>query len=77
MHRNVALDALPGSATFVHVLDCWLNDCTQECKGGLTPIKIITFGLGDVSNYNGCGKHKAHFETSSKNELFNTSDISM
>ena len=27
MHWNVAPDALPGSATFVHVLDRWLNDC--------------------------------------------------
>ena len=26
MHRNVAPDALPGSATFVSVLDPWLND---------------------------------------------------
>ena len=26
MHRNVALDALPGSATLVRVLDHWLND---------------------------------------------------
>ena len=26
MHWNVALDALPGSAMFVHVLDRWLND---------------------------------------------------
>ena len=27
MHWNVAPDALPGSATFVRVLDRWLNDC--------------------------------------------------
>ena len=27
MHWNVALDALPVSATFVRVLDRWLNDC--------------------------------------------------
>ena len=26
MHWNVALDALPGSATFVCVWDRWLND---------------------------------------------------
>ena len=26
MHWNVALDALPGSATFVRVMDRWLND---------------------------------------------------
>ena len=28
MHWNVAPDALPGSATFVRVLDRWRNDCT-------------------------------------------------
>ena len=27
MHWNVPPDALPGSATFVRVLDRWLNDC--------------------------------------------------
>ena len=27
MHWNVALDALPGSATFVRVLDRWHNGC--------------------------------------------------
>ena len=27
MHLNVPPDALPGSATLVRVLDCWLNDC--------------------------------------------------
>ena len=26
MHWNVPLDALPGTAMLVHVLDCWLND---------------------------------------------------
>ena len=26
MHWNVPPDALPGSATLVRVLDCWLND---------------------------------------------------
>ena len=26
-HWNMPLDALPGSATFVRVLDRWLNDC--------------------------------------------------
>ena len=54
---------------------------TQGCKGELTPVKVSTFGLGGAVsikyNCNGCGKHEAHFETSSKNELYNTSDISM
>ena len=51
------------------------------CKGELTPVKVSTFGLGGAVsikyNCNGCGKHEAHFETSSKNKLYNTSDISM
>ena len=29
IHWNVPPDALPGSATFVCVLDRWLNDCTM------------------------------------------------
>ena len=54
---------------------------TQGCKGDLTPLKVSTFGLGGAVsikyNCNGCGKHEAHFETSSKNELYNTSVINM
>ena len=54
---------------------------TQGCIGELTPVKVSTFGLeGAISiqyNCNGCGKHEAHFETSSNNELYNSSDISM
>ena len=30
MHWNVPPDALPGSATFVRVLDRWLNDCIKQ-----------------------------------------------
>ena len=29
MHWNVVPDALPGSATYVRILDRWLNDCTE------------------------------------------------
>jgi uncharacterized ParB-like nuclease family protein len=40
--------------------------------GELIPVKVNTFGLGGAVyikyNCNGCGKHEAHFETSSKNE---------
>ena len=47
----------------------------------VTPVKVSTIGLGGAVsikyNCNGCGKHEAHFETSSKNELYNTSDISI
>ena len=32
MHWNVALDALPGSATFVRVLDRWCNDCFASMR---------------------------------------------
>ena len=32
MHWNVAPDALPGSATFVRILDRWRNDCIWEWK---------------------------------------------
>ena len=42
---------------------------------------MSTIGLGGAVsikyNCNGCCKHEAHFETSSKNGLYNTSDISM
>ena len=54
---------------------------TQGCKGELTPVKVSTPGLGGAVsikyNCNGCDKHEAHFETSSKSKLYNTSDISM
>ena len=44
---------------------------TQGCKGELTPVKVSTFGFGGAVsikyNCKGCGKHEAHFETSSKN----------
>ena len=30
MHCNVQPDALPGSATYVRVLDCWLMDCLLQ-----------------------------------------------
>ena len=30
MHWNVALDALPGSARLVRVLDRWHNDCVLD-----------------------------------------------
>ena len=30
MHWNVALDALPESAMFVHIMDNWRNDCIQH-----------------------------------------------
>ena len=30
MHWNVPPDALPGSATFVRVLNRWLNDCCDS-----------------------------------------------
>ena len=54
---------------------------TQGCMGELILVKVHTFGLGGAVsikyNCNGCGKHEANFETSSKNGLYNTSDISM
>ena len=34
MHCNVALDALPGSARLVRVLDSWLNDWIHSCFEG-------------------------------------------
>ena len=37
MHWSVSLDALPGSATFVCAMDCWLNDWW-----GATLLKICT-----------------------------------
>ena len=30
MHRNVALDAFPGSARIVCVLDCWCNEWKER-----------------------------------------------
>ena len=66
---------------FIKQLNSMRMCATQGCKGELTPVKVSTFGLGGAVsikyNCNGCGKHEAHFETSSKNELYNTSDISM
>ena len=47
MHWNVAPDALPGSATFVRVLDRWFNDCTnpssraQPDNVGVGSIKMV------------------------------------
>ena len=42
---------------------------TQGCMGELVLVKVSTFGLGGAVsikyNCNGCGKHKAHFQTSS------------
>ena len=52
---------------------------TPGCKGKLIPIKASTFRLGEAVsikyNCNGCGKHEAHFETSSQGGLYNTSEI--
>ena len=66
---------------FIKQLNSMRMCATQGCTGELTPVKVSTFGLGGAVsikyNCNGCGKHEAHFETSSKNELYNTSDISM
>ena len=67
---------------FIKQLNNSMRMCaTQGCPGELIPTKVSTFGLGGAVsikyNCNGCGKHEAHFETSSKNELYNTSDISM
>ena len=61
---------------FIKQLNSMRMCATQGCMGERT-VKVSTFGLeGAVSikyNYNGCGKQEAHFETSSKNELYNTS----
>ena len=49
MHWNVAQDALPGSATFVRVLDHWRNDCTFSSispkQRRQSTNKIINFSL--------------------------------
>ena len=56
-----------------------MNVCHTREQG--CPVQMSTFGLGGAVsikyNCNGCGKHKAPFETSSKSKLYNTSDISM
>ena len=66
---------------FIKQLNGMRMCATQGCKGELTPVKVSTLGLGGAVsvkyNCNGCGEHESHFETSSKNKLYNTSDISM
>ena len=39
MHYNVAPDALPGSATFVRVMDRWFSDCSRA----LPMVRIILY----------------------------------
>ena len=38
MHWNVPPDALPGSATYVRVLDRWLMDCTCHMYDSLSSL---------------------------------------
>ena len=60
-----------------HIRSC----VTPGCMGELIPVKVSSVGLGGAVsikyNCNGCANHEALFETSSKYELHNTSDISV
>ena len=54
MHWNVPLDALPGSAMFVRVLDCWLMDCASICM--IVEVRYyISVGGGVCGQYCGLG----------------------
>ena len=54
---------------------------TPGCIGELTPIKVYSLGLGGAVsikyNCNGCANYEVRFETSSKYEFHNSSDISV
>ena len=57
MHWSVALDALPGSARLVCVLDHWCNNCEKARKGLKDRQKVIRitnrskYGWSTVSEY--------------------------
>ena len=79
--QKVCLMDLTQLDNFVKQLNSMRMCATQGCMGELTPVKVSTFGLGGAVsikyNYNVCDKQEAHFETSSKSELYNTSFISI
>ena len=53
---------------------------TPGCKGALTPVYVRSVGLGGAVSIsctcNGCGNQGAIFETSSKYELGNATEVS-
>ena len=66
---------------FIEQLNRIRSCVTPGCMGELTPVKVSSVGLGGAVsikyNCNGCAHQEALFETSSKYELHNTSDISV
>ena len=49
----------------------------MTCDAWISMSLVVLLHLLMAHGRNGCGKHESHFETSSKNELYNISDISM
>ena len=66
---------------FVEQLNSIRRCITPECNGILIPVHVRSTGLGGALSVsytcNGCAAHSALFETSSKYELSNTSEISV